>query len=295
MKRFFLVGCPRSGTTLLQSMLAGHPEVYTLPETHFFQKISGRLPPKAPVVSPRAASRVLDTVAMSLRQTAVRPRVPRWWLGRGRYAEALIALLDHAAMSASKSIWLEKSPVHLHYQGEIASRVPGVAFVHLLRDGRDVVASLVDVASKDPSRWVPQLLGRGGVRWNRSSILEAAVRRWNSDLEASLDRIGDASHLLVTYERLIEDPVSVLSMVCGFMGIRYHPDMAHHREIADEVIGWRRQLPHMKAVFAPLQDYRLARFRATLSVDEQRAVTSGLLFGGNPRTALQVAFDQARP
>ena len=34
--RIFIVGCPRSGTTLLQSLLAAHPQIHSFPETHFF-------------------------------------------------------------------------------------------------------------------------------------------------------------------------------------------------------------------------------------------------------------------
>jgi len=36
--RIFLVGCPRSGTTLLQSMLARHDRVFTFPESHLFAR-----------------------------------------------------------------------------------------------------------------------------------------------------------------------------------------------------------------------------------------------------------------
>ncbi len=36
MQRIFIVGCPRSGTTLLQSVLAAHHDVFSLPETAFF-------------------------------------------------------------------------------------------------------------------------------------------------------------------------------------------------------------------------------------------------------------------
>jgi hypothetical protein len=36
MKRIFLVGAPRSGTTILQSLLAAHPEVISFPESKFF-------------------------------------------------------------------------------------------------------------------------------------------------------------------------------------------------------------------------------------------------------------------
>ena len=34
--RAFLIGCPRSGTTLLQSLLFSHPDVISFPETFFF-------------------------------------------------------------------------------------------------------------------------------------------------------------------------------------------------------------------------------------------------------------------
>jgi Sulfotransferase family len=39
--RAFLVGCPRSGATLLQSMLFAHPEIYTFPESSFFFPLFG--------------------------------------------------------------------------------------------------------------------------------------------------------------------------------------------------------------------------------------------------------------
>ncbi|HEY9694672.1 MAG TPA: sulfotransferase [Oculatellaceae cyanobacterium] len=37
--RLFLVGCPRSGTTLLQSLLVAHPEILSFPESHFFRSL----------------------------------------------------------------------------------------------------------------------------------------------------------------------------------------------------------------------------------------------------------------
>ena len=49
MKRIFLVGAPRSGTTILQSLLAAHPKITSFPETKFFQYLwSDRLKSKLP-------------------------------------------------------------------------------------------------------------------------------------------------------------------------------------------------------------------------------------------------------
>ncbi|MGL4503377.1 MAG: sulfotransferase family protein, partial [Planktothrix sp.] len=42
--RIFLVGCPRSGTTLLQSLLAAHPQIASFPESHFFQSLAPAQP-----------------------------------------------------------------------------------------------------------------------------------------------------------------------------------------------------------------------------------------------------------
>ena len=39
LSRIFLVGCPRSGTTLTQSLLAAHPMVASFPESHFFSHL----------------------------------------------------------------------------------------------------------------------------------------------------------------------------------------------------------------------------------------------------------------
>lgn len=43
MQRTFIVGCPRSGSTLMQAMLAHHPVVLILPETAFFECLCGHL------------------------------------------------------------------------------------------------------------------------------------------------------------------------------------------------------------------------------------------------------------
>jgi hypothetical protein len=39
MKRILVVGCPRSGTTLVQQLLSTHKEVFTFLDTHHFQNI----------------------------------------------------------------------------------------------------------------------------------------------------------------------------------------------------------------------------------------------------------------
>ena len=140
----FLVGSPRSGTTLLQSMLGAHPEVLTLPETIFFKGAWGRLWPhrRWGVVSPRAARRVLHRAADDLGRPVRAPL----WPTMAAYSRAFVTLLDDAAGASGASVWLEKSPPHLECIDLITRHVRDVRFVHLVRDGRAVVASFLGAA-----------------------------------------------------------------------------------------------------------------------------------------------------
>jgi hypothetical protein len=261
-------------------MLAGHPAVFTFPESHYFQKIAGRFrqSPMGLIVSPRAAALTLDRLGELL--NAERPSVPHWWIGTKRYALAFTQMADESAQRAGRRLWIEKSPVHLHYMDVISRFVAGARFLHILRDGRDVVASLVEACRRDPERWVRQLVRREPVPDQRT-LYSAAVGRWNHDLQLSLARIGDRNHLLVFYDDLIADTANTLSRVCSFIQVDYDPQMEQHWISAEAVIGWRASMPHMERVFHPVEDRRGLLFRQIFSKKEQEDIAASLRFGGD--------------
>ena len=93
------------------------------------------------------------------------------------------ALLDRRTAAAHDcSTWVEKTPNHLMYIDDIASYVPEARFVHVLRNGEDVVASIVDADLSQPTRAF-----RGGVkRW---------ARRWNyATWAVQMSCLGDTRH-----------------------------------------------------------------------------------------------------
>ncbi len=147
-RRIFVVGCGRSGTTLLQSLLASHPEITSFPESHFFPQLrpGRRWARKLGLISPRAPARFDAFVAAVGWPRRVRPRLP---LARG-YARAFVRLLDAIALKDGKANWVEKTPHHLRYIDEIESYVPDAVFIHIIRSGADVVASYY-AASNEPS------------------------------------------------------------------------------------------------------------------------------------------------
>jgi hypothetical protein len=212
--RFFLVGCARSGTTLLQTLLAGHPRVASFPESHFFPGTIHlrRWFRKAGLAPWRARSRLL----VFLREAGLdeeRWRLPRTALFVRQYVKVFLKILDAHARKLGKTHWLEKTPQHLHYIAEIERLVPRARFIHLVRQGADVVASLYEVTHRHPETW-------GG-----ATDIDACIDRWLGDVAITRRHLGRPAHTMVRYEALVRDPAAVLVRLCDFMGLSYDPAM----------------------------------------------------------------------
>jgi len=273
--RFFIVGSSRSGTTLLQAMLASHPRVYSLPETHFFCDATPRSRRLRwlGMVEPARAGKALDRVITLTGAQAGAAPAPA---GRrySRYCRAFVGALDTAAARAGKDVWVEKTPHHIDYVEIIARRVPGAQFIHMLRDGRDVLASQYEAQQQDPQVWK---------QWP----LEKMAETWNNDVQTSLACAGRKRHLVVSYEDLIESPEPELRRVAEFMGIEFDAQMLSHGGAAAQVIvaGWRDR-PWMQNVSKPVSDTRLKKFKSVFSDTQRELVVRKLLWGGQVRDAI---------
>jgi hypothetical protein len=156
MRRTFIVGCPRSGTTVVQAMLGRHPEVLTLPETALFEHLLGGLAwrwgdrdSKAPRqrarhrlgFARRRGRRAYEETMRLLGNDATGATAP---LRTETCIDRFIGMLDTCASEAGRSMWLEKTPNHLLYIEEITAHLPDAQFVHVIRPGIDVMASITD-------------------------------------------------------------------------------------------------------------------------------------------------------
>ena len=138
----FIVGSPRSGTTLLRLMLDAHPLLTIPPETHFLPAVLE-----------------LTGAGEALRQAFLRCIVdgPRWndfHLSEETFERRLQAIepfdLTHGLHAfyrmygerQQKPRWGDKTPGYVLHLRRIAGVLPTARFIHLIRDGRDVAASL---------------------------------------------------------------------------------------------------------------------------------------------------------
>lgn len=136
-----VVGVPRSGTTLLRMMIDAHSVIAIPPETGF-------LPSLADLDPEQDASRTaLDIItalhtwpdfgmdAVALRETLDRlsPITP---------ADAARTFYRTYAARFKKHRWGDKTPTYGSSIDRIAALLPEARFIHIIRDGRDVMVSV---------------------------------------------------------------------------------------------------------------------------------------------------------
>lgn len=225
-KRIFIVGCPRSGTTLLQGMLAAHPDVYSLPETYFFSRaLVSKNPFKNYMLWP--AIKVRKHFENIVREAGGESLCNVYNIGifQSDYYRPFVDFMDDITMENKKNIWVEKTPMHLYCVSEIQKRIPDACIIHMVRNGLDVVDSLVRATQDNPQQWARF----GGWRrkfWKGFSV-DDAIKIWNHDFNITKSRLAISKDILVKYEDLISDPFSSLLNLCQELDITYSDRMIH--------------------------------------------------------------------
>lgn len=226
MKRVFLIGAPKSGTTFLYSLLASHPSVLSMPETGMFEAIApwrfkrisnnGILSMQA---VPRAANRPTllgnKNIRLKLsnlsRQLGLNTFVPIRF-NRETYAVDFRDMLDNAALLKGCSVWIEKTPNHVFSLDVIERLIPGALYIHLIRYGQDVVASFVNASIKYADHVNS---------WTFSQSIPWIVSYWNGAVLLQLSRLGKANHIFILYEDLLDNLESTLEKLFSYIGCAY--------------------------------------------------------------------------
>ncbi|MSP11778.1 MAG: sulfotransferase [Chloroflexi bacterium] len=153
----FLVGCPRSGTTYLQRLLASHPQVKTGQESHVFEYIT-------PLLHRWRAD--VEGIKTDARGGVSLP----CYLDDAQFVEILRGfladLLDPMVQSLSgNEIFLEKTPSHALHIPIIHELLPEAHFIHIVRDAREVVVSLLAVHKSWGKHWTPDNAAKAAQLW----------------------------------------------------------------------------------------------------------------------------------
>ncbi len=179
------------------------------------------------------------------------------------YATVFVRALDTATHENARLVWLEKTPRHLHYISHIERYVSNVRFIHLLRNGPDVIASLYQVTHEHPEAW-------SGAR-----SIDRCLDRWISDARISLAHKNRPSHKLVTYEELVAQPRAVLTGLCDFIQVHFEDEMLReHAEASAQLV--TDDEPWKAGVGGALHSANGTKFRKVFDSGQQQYVLGRL-------------------
>lgn len=264
-RRIFVVGCSRSGTTLLQRLLAAHPRVHTFSETGVFLRTFGMRGTVLPWVrlgltagKERKALRRL--VAQTRPPVDELPPLPPRRLNLRRSIDGVVAFLDELALRSGADLWLEKTPRHVFHAARIRRFVSDSLCIHMVRDGRDVVASIVDRARKYPDEFPRQLDPSYG------------IRQWNASMAATERAMREEGHVVVPYRRLAESPKSAIRVLCGQLEIDYEPQMLD----PDAAVGYATEAEPWKVGVSEPITPSASKFQELFDETERARITARL-------------------
>lgn len=202
MQTFFIVGCPRSGTTLLQQALNRHPAVVIPPETKFFFFLLGR--------SLRFQRRQVDQINADLKIALPLPnrRIATPLQGRAVFEQMRDQYLARLGRSHITHFG-EKSPEHLRRLPQIRQLFPAARILLVYRDGRDVALSLTRVP------WM-----------HHDLYVNFAIWLYYQRLQRQAERARLPNLLCVRYEDLVSNPEAILAEVQQFLGLPIRKEVA---------------------------------------------------------------------
>ena len=212
----FFLGCGRSGTTLLRALFDAHPDLAIPGESVFISTMC----------SERTKYETIGGVALDrfVADVVAHPRFETWGLPErvlrdalrleqpNSLADAIRVLFATYATSREKKRYGDKTPVYVLAIPLLAPVFPEARFVHIIRDGRNVAPSLMELPHG------PKDLGKATLYWRRH------VQRGRK----AGARLGPQRYREIRYESLTADAERVVRELCGFLELTYDDRMVQY-------------------------------------------------------------------
>lgn len=251
----FIVGCGRSGTTILRLILNRHSSIAIPEETWYFPQLFRDLPDllARPDWRKSVAARILelnknhfpdlsiDALAAVLRATE-----------RNDLPNIISAVNREFMLREGKVRWGDKTPGYVRHLQLIKDLFPEAKIIHVVRDGRDVVPSLLKYWSVGPQT---------------NDFVETAFY-WRKQVFSGMKdgpRIFGSDYVEVRYEDLVAQPEATVRLICDFIGEdfeskmlvpgnaerRFTPNWEWHSETtkdinSDNAFKWKGRLSYYK-------------------------------------------------
>jgi protein-tyrosine sulfotransferase len=262
----FIISSGRSGTTLMRSMLAASGEIAIPAETQIIHTLVAKFPllfglgwnglTKAIIAEFESSSNFLlweTNLAIAYKKIADIPKKER---SLARIIDEIYRTYAAEKFPGARQ-WGDQSPIHTFALPYIKKIFPKARFMHLLRDGRDVISSMIERQGED--------------------YINEAIYRWKISVNRtnSFKRIISAEQYLeVRYENLVINPEQTLKDVSKFLGIKYLPVMLDYWKLPSTIE------PKYNSFHAnlgkPVFPSSIGKWKERLSKEQQNLILSNI-------------------
>jgi Sulfotransferase family len=263
----FIVGCPRSGTTLLHRLVDAHPQIAIIHQSrfipNFFERRRGLTPEG--LVTTKLVDRLLEAHGVKNLETS-RELLESLVEAEGpvSYSTFVSGVFDLYGKGHGKRLVGDKTPAYVRRINTLHSLWPKAKFVHIIRDGRDVCMSILNWRKADHA------LGRFST-WREDQVSTAALWwEWHVRLgREDGQSLAPKLYHEVRYEELVSRPVKECETLCDFLGIPYDEAMLKFHEGRENVDpnvdakkGWWPLTPGLRKWSEQMPAEDLERFEA---------------------------------
>lgn len=271
----FVIGNPRSGTSLLRLVLTCHSRVLIPPECGFMIWLRAAYGSWS-----REDAERMEKIEAFLDDLVVCRKFESWGLARAAvretiaesrpqsYAQLCAAVYGAFGRSSGKhfAVWGDKNNSYLHHLPELDALFPVSGFLHLVRDGRDVACSYREVmAQGSSSPYAPRL----------PVEIDGIAEEWKSNVTrvaAYLEGLPRERSRTIRYEDLTSRPEEVLREVCTWLGLEFeaamltfHEANRRHQLEPFETRDWKAR------TFEPISSRTVGRYEHVLPAAERAA------------------------
>ena len=206
----FILGYPRSGTSLLRSLINSHEEIVIPPECGFIEWLNPKF--KNTIDVKKFVEQLMDT-----------KKIEGWGLNKKElekyilssspqtYQQLCYLTYKFYGESLGKNVkyWGDKNNYYIEHLDELGELFPKAKYIWLVRNPKDVVASQINVMKLRESKYKP----------NFSSDILELVTQWLKSNKNISKFLRSKPYYFLTYEKLLTSPEKQMSNVFDFIGI----------------------------------------------------------------------------
>ena len=255
---FFIMGCPRSGTTLVAQLLNNHSRIAVFVESMYYPLFRPDLHRYGDLRRASNLRRLIDNFREMVYLHGLYQVEPPSTeeilaaLVAPTFEAVLTTFLQLYALRQGKARCGEKTARHSEYLPEIQEKLPDSPIVFVMRDPRDAVFS---------------------IRKMFDARVETGVEWWNQAFRR-YQRVAETAYLL-RYEELVRSPQPALERLSAFLGEEYDPRMLDFFRHVPERL--RHATQHRK-LLTPVDAASVGRFREMPDAEIEQ-IESACAFG----------------